>query len=160
MSFSMALAILPKEMNTKVHEVQYDCKVKHQAVIFFICRAKGGGSLRHCLKRFRLAGAYLFFRCRFLSSTRALTEDCGMSCRNAIMTFLVLPAYKNRTSCLEELKKSFTKVRPQPKSDDINGSLFGNIEYGGFALLTKSVSHFIITSLYHELIKCSACFIR
>ena len=48
----MSLAMRPNEVNT---EVQYDCKVRLQAVIFFM--REHSSSMRFCAKRFLLSVA-------------------------------------------------------------------------------------------------------
>ena len=48
----MSLAMRPNEVNT---EVQYDCKVRRQAVIFFM--RKHSSAMRFCAKRFLLSVA-------------------------------------------------------------------------------------------------------
>ena len=55
-------------------------------------------------------------------------EDCGMSRRNAIMTLHGTPCLSKIGQAVWANLGSFTKVCPQPRNDDTNGSLFGNIE--------------------------------
>ena len=80
----MSLAMRPNEVNT---EVQYDCKVRRQAVIFFM--REHSSAMRFCAKRFLLSvAAYRWERIGKIALTRTMSPE-----KSAVMVGTVILAF-------------------------------------------------------------------